>query len=119
MFEGRSQGVRIPDGQRTTKAGEPNTVTRAYEASMVAVEYTDENGRQETDVLFKVGNTIYMPRDSKQWTGALKPCSKWLAQGVLNILADQKPVDAPTHDSVDVVAASAAKEASDERPPSA
>jgi hypothetical protein len=85
---------------------------------MVAVEYTDENGRQHTNVLFRVGNSVYMPKNSEQWAEELKPCSKWLAQGVLNLLADQKQVDAPTQDSVDVVAASMAGEASSERPAS-
>jgi hypothetical protein len=108
----RPLGVTIPQGQLQNredddrpKLGNPRTVRNAVRANFVAIEYTDINGKFHTDVVLEVGNQLYMPPNSEQWTVQLKPLADWLLKGTKALLDAQRPVSAgevPVEDKVDI-----------------
>ncbi len=105
MFPGKQVGVTVPDSQLAPERGPERTVLHAVVGEMVAVQYSDEQGRVRSAVLFKAGDRYYMPPNAEQWAGSLRECSDWLTRGVEAKVVSQKSSEAPKQDSVDVIAA--------------
>lgn len=104
----RPVGVRIPEGQlqpdEDKRFGPPKTVKHAARCEFVAVEYYDVNGKSHTDVFLRAGDAYYQPPNSEQWAGALRPTTKWLADGINTLVKVQETPDAlHAEDTVDVM----------------
>lgn len=99
-------GVSIPDGQLSPQERtEPNKVLSVMEpAVMIPVRYSDEHGRVHHVVVFKAGNEYYMPPNAEQWAASLRPLRDWMKKGIEAQLPGDGPLDAPSQDTVDVVA---------------
>jgi hypothetical protein len=107
MFERGNAGVR-QQGVRTAVEGEagrgkPQTLINMMPMTMHGLQYYDEQGRQRVMVVVEMGGQYYAPPNSHEWAERLKPLSGWMAKQIDNKEYDQKPVDVPEQDEVDVM----------------
>lgn len=103
MQSGNRRGVMVPPAQGAkTDEGPANTVAHAVKGEMIAVQYYDERGRARNVVVFKVGDSIYVPENSEAWASNLKPASKWLQNALAEKLSSGAAAG-PKRDAVDVV----------------
>ena len=112
MFEtrGRQIGVTIPEGQGQQRAPE-QTVLQAFECKLVAVQYGDEYGRMREAVVFESNGKYYFPPNAEAWAAALRGCSEWMTNGIIQKLKDSKSPAIPIEDTVDVASSKVAEEA--------
>lgn len=72
-----TQGVVVPVGQtRGTARGEPEKVYAVLPVEQFAIQYADAHGAMIKAFVYKVGDDIYMPKDSEAFAnsiGTLKP----------------------------------------------
>ena len=114
MFESRSKGVTIPQGQLNPTIGSPNTLLDAVPMTMLGVRYCDEYGREHRSVMVVGGGYFYHAPNGEQWAGALKEAAPWLRDQLKKEL-ESRSAEIPKEDAVDVVASMVHEEISANR----
>lgn len=97
----RPLGVRIPTEQNTG-AGKPQTLEHVYPMKFFGLQYVDETGRRRRMVVAEMFGQFYAAPNSEEWALRLKPLSKWLTDQIKKRADDQKPVEIPSQDAVNI-----------------
>src|SRR3989304_4972753 len=105
MFEQRNKlkpdGVRIATSQ-DLETGPPQTLEYIAPMQFFGLQYFDERGTRRRLVVAELYGKFYAAPNSEEWAGKLKPLSKWIADQIDKKSADERPVEVPTDDAVDV-----------------
>jgi hypothetical protein len=98
----RPMGVKIAEaGERGQ--GKPQTLIQVLPTRMFIAQFYDEHGREEAITLVEMSGEFYAAPNSVEWTKRLRPISRWLREQLKCKLADNRPVNVPTDDTVDVM----------------
>ena len=72
----RPVGVRLPEGQtQSPSTGEPLSVVSFARAETYAVEYYDQNGAKQTELLHCVNGSWWQAPNGRNYAAQLKPLS--------------------------------------------
>jgi hypothetical protein len=107
MF-GESGNPLRPVGVKIAEAGEkgqgrPQTLIQVHPARMFIAQFYDEHGREDAITMVEMNGEFYAAPNAVEWTRRLRPISRWLRDQLKGKLADNKPVDVPADDTVDIM----------------
>lgn len=107
---GRDQNVR--HSSMETKSATPKTIRQMAPLLMFAAEVSDENGRVEPVLAFRVGDVWYHDPAAKPWFDRLRPIAKenWLSKQLEErYQGSVTPAAAPKEDKVEILVKPAVK----------
>lgn len=99
----RPAGVKVATAQ-DLETGPPQTLEHIAPMQFFGLQYFDERGARRRLVVTELYGRYYAAPNSEEWATKLKPLSKWITDQIEKKGADQRPVEVPTDDSVDVMA---------------
>lgn len=119
----KQQGVRIPQSQlidtTSSETGEPGTLIAMADVDWKAVWYYDAQGRKVRDIVAIIGGKVFFAKNGQEWASSLMPATKKFQDQLDERMAARKAAlsvssseTLPSVDSVEVMAASGADDAS-------
>lgn len=107
----------------STEGGAPRTVLAVEPVEQFAVAFNDEQGRLQRMIVLRVGDRVYVPPGSIEWSASLRPAATWLQDsinrdaGIRMGPQNLNPDELPTDDGVNVLGEEANEEEQDNASP--
>jgi hypothetical protein len=115
MFN-RPTGVMSSTSLLNRRTGTPRTISAIVEMKQYMVTFFDDAGDEHTDVLIRLGDTLYASPQGEAWCNKLGPAVGWISKEVIHRIDLKEkrstPAAIPQQDAVNVMGSLIASETS-------